>query len=190
VFALVSLGDIADVSQIVGLIVAVPVIVLAWRQLVSGTAASEAQPVLALDEAFSQFEDLRDKLRAASKEKPYRAVQPADRARLSRYLAVFERLGMLVTKRLIDQRRGGDLYGYALARLLTRSNAEEIVCSEIGEAQKEPAHSERRWENLIRLWEQLPGQPEVPKDIAEANRDGITGSVTRALRTWAGLKGR
>ena len=59
VYALVSLGDVADVSQIVGLVVAVPVIVLAWKQLVSATAASEAQAVLALDDAFGQFEDLR-----------------------------------------------------------------------------------------------------------------------------------
>ncbi len=182
-YALVSLGDVADVSQIVGLVVAVPVIVLAWRQLVSATAASEAQAVLALDDAFGQFEDLRNRLRAASKAQPYRAEGPADRARLSRYLVVFERLGLLVGKRLIDERLAGDLYGYALARLLTRSNAEEIVREEIGEAQEDAAHSERRWENLIRLWKRLPGQPNVPEDIAEAHRKGMAGSLTRVLRT-------
>jgi hypothetical protein len=157
---------VADLSQIVGLIVAVPVIVLAWRQLRSATSAAEAQAVLALDQGFAQFEDLRDELRRASPEEPYRATEPEDRARLSRYLVVFDRLCLLVRKGLIDIGRARDLYGYALSRLLSRSNAIEIVLDEIKEAREDPAHSEDRWENLIQLWRALPHQPSLPRDIA------------------------
>lgn len=164
--ATASISDFADVSQIIGLAVAVPVIVLAWRQLVSAATAAEAEAVLALDQAFAQFEDLRDRLRAATPQQPYRATDPADRARLSRYLVVFDRLGLLVKKGLIDKGRARDLYGYALSRLLARSNAAEIVSEEIREAREDPTHSENRWENLIRLWKALPNQPDIPDSIA------------------------
>ena len=175
-----TLNEIADWSQIVGIAAAVIVLLLARRQLIAATSAAEAEALMALDQAFFQFEGLRNKLRNASPESPYEATKPEDKATLSRYLVVFERLGLLVDKRLIKKQRAIDLYGYALSRLLKRSNAQEIVLEEIEEAREAGSgHSDKRWESLIPLWQALPDGPKVPEDIARADRAQRLGRLRR-----------
>jgi hypothetical protein len=197
--AAVSLTEIANLSQIVGVPAAVYVIFLAYRQLKSATAAAEAEAVLALDGAFAQFEALRSELEAAEAERQAPSessrfqleyLDPYTRAELSRYLVVFERLGLLVRRGLIDLQLASDTYGYALARVLRRTRAPVIICEDLQEAQRGGPHSERRWENLIRLWHELPRQPKVPEDIERAARAQQHRTLNRLRRTLNRLRGR
>jgi hypothetical protein len=163
--------SVAEWFQVIGVATVVPVLWLAYRQLRAATSAAEAEAVLALDQAFAQFEPLRDELRRASDDYPYVPRSEEERARLSRYLVVFERLGFLVSRRLIDEDRAIELYGFALTRLLTRSEAERMIRQDLDEA-REPGsgHSQKRWQHLIRLWSALPDGPAVPGDIQRAHR--------------------
>jgi hypothetical protein len=177
-------NDVADVTQIAGLLLALVLAWMAWyqlrlardelsstqSQLVAGAVAAESQTVLALDEAFAQFQDLRNKLREAEKSGTvYAPTDLTDRARLSRYLVVFERLGLLVKKGLIDPQLARQLYGYALSRILVWSNAQSILREEV-HLHHGGAPDEKRWENLIRLWDDLLDEPSVPDDLLQALR--------------------
>jgi hypothetical protein len=172
-----SVSDIADWAQIVGVLVAGLALGIALVQLRTATkalkraaSAAEAEAVPTLDQTFAQFEELRDKLTAASEESKYAPRGPKEEATLSRYLVVFERLGLLVKKRLMPKRLALDLYGYALSRVLSRSNAQEIIRKEVTEpVPGRSGHSERRWENLIPLWKELRDGPAVPEEIMEAH---------------------
>jgi hypothetical protein len=94
------IGHAADVAQLVGIAVAVPVALWAYRQLKSATASAEAQAVLALDQAFSLFEGFRKDLNQNA------AKPTSDDVTLRRYLAVFERLGLLIKKDVIGVQVG------------------------------------------------------------------------------------
>jgi hypothetical protein len=174
-------NDVADVSQIAGLLLALVLAGMAWRQLRLATAAldkaeeelaatavaAESQAVLALDEAFAQFQDLRDELRKAERSQTtYEPEDVAARARLSRYLVVFERLGLLVRRGLIDPQLAKQLYGYALSRILLFSDAPTILRQEAAVHNRGPLR-EKPWEHFIFLWDNLLDEPVVPLDLRQ-----------------------
>jgi hypothetical protein len=135
------ISDVADVAQIVGLVLAILAALWARKQLRSATVSAESQAVLALDQAFSLFEDLRKELNSGS------SLGSADKEKLvtlRRYVAVFERLGLLLKKGVVGVQLADQLYGSRLSQLLNKSS---------GQVNKIVAEREGRgWENFIELW--------------------------------------
>jgi hypothetical protein len=130
--------DVADVAQIVGIALVIPAAYWAYKQLKSATASAESQAVLALDQAFSLFEDFRKQLNVA------RDGVTTDDVTLRRYVATFERLGLLVQNGVVGPDLADQLYGSRLAKLLTTS---------IGPVRKIVAEREGKgWENFLELW--------------------------------------
>jgi hypothetical protein len=135
------IGHAADVAQVIGIALAVPAAYWAYLQLKSATASAEAQAVLALDQAFSLFEQFRKDLNRDA------ATATSDTVTLRRYIAVFERLGLLIKKGVIGVQLADQLYGSRLATLL--ATAERPVRTMVAEREG------KGWENFTELWTRI-----------------------------------
>lgn len=137
------IADVADIAQIGGIALAIPASIWAYKQLKSATASAESQAVLALDQAFSLFEQFRKDLNQNSAD--------ADDVMLRRYVAVFERLGLLLEKRVMSVELADQLYGSRLEKLL--KNAGDPVKSILAEKDG------RGWQNFVELWNRMYQDP-------------------------------
>ena len=143
-------GDAANLAQLVAVALAIPAAFWAYRQLKSATASAESQAILALDAAFGQFEDLRKELNTGAFLPKAGHVAPVDddkRVQLRRYVAVFERLGLLLQKRVVGAQLADQLYGSRFQSLLTKNGGElnKILSERDGKG----------WENFVYLWKTL-----------------------------------
>jgi hypothetical protein len=134
-------SHVADVAQIVGIILAVPAAYWAYKQLKSATASAESQAILALDQAFYLFEDFRKQINSD----PLRAGR--DDVTLRRYIAVFERLGLLIDKGVVGIELADQLYGSRLKKLLesVKPSVKTILAEREGKG----------WENFTELWSRM-----------------------------------
>jgi hypothetical protein len=164
-----SLEDIADIATIVGVALALTGALFAYRQLKAATAASESGSILALDEAFARFEGVRRKINMNE------AFKTQDeRVELLRYLALWERLGLLVDNRTVKLSLVHEIYGSRFEELLKRDEPKQIVTD-----------TPRGWRNFIALWRRfhsegvcnLPDPPPMPP------RSRRWASATAILRT-------
>jgi hypothetical protein len=138
-------GHAANVAQLIAVTLAIPAAFWAYRQLKAGTASSESQAILALDEALYRHDELRKELNSARGYEP-EANDPND-VKLRRYLAVFERLGLLLRKRVVRDQLADQLYGSRLEKLLTKNNGHlQPILTERGG---------KGWENFLWLRRRL-----------------------------------
>jgi hypothetical protein len=135
-----SLSDAANVAQIVSIVLAIPAACWAYLQLKAATVSAESQAILALDQALTQYEPLRKDLNRGP-------LKDVDEVLLRRYIAVFERLGLLLKNGVVSKRLADQLYGSRLEKLLTNGgdDVKKIIAQRQG----------RGWENFIYLWEQM-----------------------------------
>ena len=143
-------GDAANVAQLVGITLAVIALGIAANQLrdAARTAeraetVSEGQAVLALDQILAQqrFEALRATLAKG------KMVNPGedDQVALRRYVAAFERLGLLVDKGVVSPELADAFYGPRLKRLI---NNAPFAVNMVTDGNKGRAG----WKNFIILW--------------------------------------
>jgi hypothetical protein len=161
-------GHAANVAQLVGIPLAAIALWIAANQLrdAARTAekaeiASEAQAVLALDQVLAQqrFEDLRTKLNP-------RPMTPNndDKIVLRRYIAAFERLGLLLDRGVMSAELANAFYGSRIRKLVT--NAGEFVkemVTEEGGSRGRPA-----WRNFVVLWSTMETYSEEDRDRPKA----------------------
>ena len=177
--AAVSVSEIADWAQIVGVALALLALAIAWFQLrkavdeTSNAAAdakravavAEGQAVLALDLALSQptFEALRAKINTKS-------VTAADDVVLRRYIATFERLGLLIEKGIITISVADHFYGNRLEKLLV--NAGSRVSAIVRHSSSSGAVGEgpgrEGWRIFLELWKKMGDVDAGGRDLPPA----------------------
>jgi hypothetical protein len=104
----------ANVSTIVGslaIVVALFGLFVAGRQLSTSFKATRVQTLLALDDAFSRYRGLRDRIRL---ERSWQPASDAEWVELHRYLSVLDRAALALRDGLIDPKTGMNAYGTAL----------------------------------------------------------------------------
>ena len=117
----------ANVSTIVGslgIVVALFGLFVAGRQLSASVKATRMQTLLALDDAFSRYRELRDRIRTA------RGWQPASDAEwveLRRYLSVLDRVVLALRDGLIDPTTGMNAYGTSLDYVAANAKLRDYV---------------------------------------------------------------
>jgi hypothetical protein len=153
----------ANVSQIAGLagiLLAVLALTIADRQLRLAARATYAQLILMIDDAFYNFEEVRAEINEAM-EHNNRAIAVKE-PQWFRYMAIFERLGVMLDSKLVSGRLVNELYGERFEKLLT--------CNR-GNLELRPEVAPAKWPGFISLWKVLKKHrnslPEPPK-----NRDG------------------
>ncbi|MGY1699190.1 hypothetical protein [Geodermatophilus sp. SYSU D00766] len=169
-----TLTVLANVSQVVGLLIAVAATVIAIKALdiansqlteaVSNTRSSKkaaedtqrstrGQFILAIDAAFRAYDQVRAAINNTSVANP-------GTSDLYRYIAVFERLGYLIEWSLIDPQTVDDLYGDRFSKLLEYYEKRNMNFP--------PQVRPESWWGFIVLWHhlrtmrQLPEPPHVP----------------------------
>jgi len=151
------LSIFANISQIVGLGLAIFAAWWAYKQLKAATVSAESQAVLTLDQTLTHYEPLRKELNSKSGFRD----DADNRILLRRYVAVFERLGLLLKTGVVNELLTDQLYGARLESLLKKSHGhvEEIIAEREGHG----------WENFTYLWEQMRksaparGLPDIPR---------------------------
>ena len=138
------LSVVANIFQIVGFFLAIIAAPWAYKQLKAAIASSESQAVLTLDQTPAQYEPLRQELNLSS---GFKDDDQDKLIMLRRYIAVFERLGLLLKTGVVNERIADQFYGARLVSLLNNSHGhvEKIITDRGG----------RGWENFIYLWEQM-----------------------------------
>jgi hypothetical protein len=117
----------ANVSTIVGtlgIVIAIVALFVAGRQLSASVKATRMQTLLALDDAFSRYRELRDRIRLN------RSWQPAsdpERVELRRYLSVLDRVVLALHDGLIDPKTGMHAYGTSLEYLAANAKLRDYV---------------------------------------------------------------
>jgi hypothetical protein len=154
----------ANVAQLVGIPLAAIALWIAAGQLRDAAktankaeAVAEAQAVLVLDLVLAQhaFIDLRAKLAKGKIEKPDENTQ----VNLRRYVAAFERLGMLVDKDVVSPELAEAFYGSRLQKLIDNApSAVDMV-----------DRSPNAWRNFVILcktldkhWKEDNNRPRAP----------------------------
>jgi hypothetical protein len=112
---------IADAVQVVGLPLAVVAIFLAVKQVKSTAIVTAAQMVFTIDEAFRVDSEMRQKLTSAA----WVPADASERNRLGRYLAVFERVGVLYGRKLIPLTDIENFYFSQFKQLVANTNARD-----------------------------------------------------------------
>jgi hypothetical protein len=145
----INVNHAADVAQLVGIPLAAIALWIAAIQLKDAArtankaeAVAEVQAVLALDRVLAQqtFIELRAKLAAGkTDDSDYNT-----RVDLRRYVAAFERLGMLVDKKVVSPELADEFYGSRLQKLVNNPYAVNMVNG-----------SPAAWRNFIILWKTL-----------------------------------
>jgi len=161
-----SLSDAADWAQLVGipltliaLMVALNGLYRAKQQLDHADKVSQGQFIFTLDQVLISYEDLRTRARY-DRSWDYVDQQLTDfqyvheRARIRYYLAVFERLGELLKRGMVDSALVAELYGSRLERLLRKDGVRQIVASKPEE-----------WARLVYLWRELHPKREAMKQL-------------------------
>jgi hypothetical protein len=141
------IGHAADLAQLLGLVLAVLAGWWAYLQLKSATASAETQAVIALDQAFSLFEQFRTRLNNNEKFRKDLNADDADKVALRRYIAVFERLGLLLKKKVIKVELADQLYGSRLQKLF--EHAETPVKTILEQRER------KGWDNFWWLWRKM-----------------------------------
>lgn len=115
-------GDLpfwANVSQIValaGIFLAVWALRIAYVQLRQASRATYGQLILMIDDAFYNFDNVRTEINQAVDQN--RELRNVTDAELNRYVAVLERVGIMLDRKLIDVGIVNELYGPRLEQLL------------------------------------------------------------------------
>ena len=108
-----------------GLVFAVLAIVLAGQQLQLAKRVARGQLILAVDVAFFEFRNLRDRLNTSWDLEESSDV--SERNEVRRYLAVFEGIGMLVQDDLLTLDRVRRRYAPRLVKLLKKEGVRKLV---------------------------------------------------------------
>lgn len=156
----------ANIAQIVGVVLAIIAAIYAYQQLKAAIASAESQAVLALDQTMAQYEGLRKKLNKGEFKNP----NDDDLILLRRYVAVFERLGLLLKVGVVNELLADQLYGSRLEKLL--KNSDDHVKSIISE------RDGRGWENFTYLWKQMhnsQGHRDLPEPPTLTTKFGAFG---------------
>ena len=132
----VSLQEWANIAQIVGavgLLLAVAGLWIAWRQLDKARKATRGQMILAIDEALSRYDDIRDEARDPAWNPPPRNANDDEskkkRRRVHQYMGVFERIEHLLSDASIDLETVNEFYGRRAEYLLRSEGVQEYVTS-------------------------------------------------------------
>jgi hypothetical protein len=149
-----SLEALANYAQLIGLaalIFAVVSLRHSATQIKQTARATQGQLALAIDDAFAEHLDARTEVSQADKWKETRpALDADDRRKFRRYLAVFERIGLLVKDELMTIETVEALYGERFAMLLSRDPIRKLVDGRQyarGKFSKPDA-----WVGLVWLW--------------------------------------
>ena len=142
--------SITDVVAAAGFVVTAAGASLAFWQLREGKNIARAQFVLSVDQALASFEDLRRSINAN------KALTEDEALTLRRYVAVFERVGLLLEGHHLDIQLVDELYGSRLEKLLL--HREHLVTF----VTRKP----NSWRGFIYLWTELrrhrPSLPDPP----------------------------
>jgi hypothetical protein len=146
-----DLMRLANWAQLVGVVLAIGALIFAGVQLRAAARATKAQLLLALDESLEPFEDLRCMINGSDKD--------AQDVRTRRYIARFERMGILVQTHQIDMKTVNELYGARIRKLL-ECEVLKIKVWEDGMKKNLIVREflrdrEKHWKGMIYLWREL-----------------------------------
>jgi hypothetical protein len=149
------LDDLSKLVQVVGFPAVIVALFLGWRQLSGSNRAplaaahtARVQTLLGLDERLSAFEDIRQQLNRKS-------PPEADRIRLRRYMAAFERIGYALEHEQIELRTVDQFYGSRFKSLVDYPKTREIA-------------AENGWKCFHYLWDQLYGYKDNNRGISRS----------------------
>ena len=200
---------VGTVLTLVGLAVAALALGVAALQLQDAKFSAqkseitaEAQAVLAVDQFLAQghLEEVRRKINDETLHVPVEAVNTANEeaVALRRYVAAFERLGLLIDKGVITIEVADEFYGDRLQRLLVLDPVKAMVAPN-GEG-KPGWEGKQGWRNFILLWNKVdehwrnsikycwdeqgspPAVPKVPKTAASEKGETLVARLWQLLR--------
>src|SRR5919108_4193526 len=163
--------SVADVATLVGLLLTVLAIAVAALQLRKDAKASRGAFLLALDETFAHHEKMRKRVNDSSWDPDpddpddEKRIHAGKRNVLRRYMAVFERIGILVTDGSLDLALASTIYGDRFEKLVRACCGPRKAVVWILKEKPED------WLYFIELWRRLEtqrrGVPELPAVIRE-----------------------
>jgi hypothetical protein len=151
-----SLDALANYAQLVGLAALIFAIVSlrhSATQIKQTARATQGQFSLAMDDLLAQHLETREEVSRANEWKNRGELSHADRRKFRRYLAVFERIGILVKDELMTIETVDALYGERFAMLLSRERIRQLVDG--SEYTTGKRSNPNAWSDLIRLWWRL-----------------------------------
>jgi hypothetical protein len=163
------ISNLSNIAQIVGLVAAIPAVWIAWRQLRKAAKSAHGQFILALDAAFEPHLKIRralPNLDVPGEEDDSSAAR-AIRNEVRRYIAVFERMGMLEQEGELDLKMIDKFYGDRMVMLLNNQGARGIV-------ERKP----REWSDFIHLYRELKAGPGKHRSWPNLKVDGTDDSPT------------
>jgi len=173
-----SLESLANYAQLVGLAALIFAIIslrYSATQLKQTARATQGQFSLAIDEALAQHLDAREEVSRAAAWINRGELSVDERRKFRRYLAVFERIGILVKDELMTIETVDALYGERFAMLLNRERIRQLVDGSQYTTRK--SSNPDAWSDLIWLWWRLYMRwvsAEVKESLGDKERRMLT----------------
>jgi hypothetical protein len=137
--------DWANVAQVIGFPLAVAALAMAWWQLRKAARAARGEFLLAIDAALAEPELQNLRTQIYKTERPWTVPDEAsERNKVRRYIAVFERLGILLRDRSVSIRHVDQLYGDRIAAITNNKSVRELVLD-----------SPDAWRDFLYLWKRI-----------------------------------
>jgi hypothetical protein len=137
--------DWANIAQVIGLPLAVAALAMAWWQLRKAARAARGEFLLAIDEALAKPELQTLRTEIYKTKHPWTVPDVArERNLVRRYIAVFERLGILLRDRSVSIRHVDQLYGDRIAAITNNASVRELVLD-----------SPDAWRDFLYLWKRI-----------------------------------
>jgi hypothetical protein len=147
-------ANIATLVGLAGLLLGVMAIGFAWKEVRLAVTAAEqaaqdadqaaratqAQLILALDASFAEHRELRNDLNKEN----WGADTAQQKNQVRRYLALFERIGVLVEEGWLTLDRVDQLYAPRFRKLLLKRGVREVVEGNLN-----------AWRDVVNLWVDL-----------------------------------
>jgi hypothetical protein len=159
---------LVDIIAAAGLAVTAIAAILAFIQLREAKNIARAQFLLAVDQSLAPFEQLRREIN--------RAQRPSDWVQLRRYVAAFERIGLLLREQHLRAATVDQLYGDRFRRLVTIRDGELVAFVR---------QSPDEWEGFVWLWQDLQtlrGLPTPPSLSRTPNNTAGKEPIARSGR--------
>jgi hypothetical protein len=149
-----DLSHIADVVQVIGVPLALIGLGVGWLQLRRAARSAHAQNILSLDSLLHNHNEVRSKLQTAT----WIPADRMERNELRRYMAIFERMGVLLRWRELDLKTIDRLYGHRFEILVRNPSVQSIVRARQSE-----------WEDLVHLWRELESSKKISRTYPSPN---------------------
>lgn len=137
--------DWAYVAQVIGFPLAVAALAMAWWQLRKAARVARGQFLLAIDAALTteELQEMRRKIYRTTK--PWEVPDdPREQNKVRRYIAVFERLGILLRDRSVSIRHVDQLYGDRIAAITNNESVRTLILD-----------SPDAWRDFLYLWNRI-----------------------------------